>query len=522
MATTLNTTILVDAGENPADIDARSIIIAVKEFPAGYQRYSDEELYDIAYWLVEWSKVFRFRCSVVAGQVLHETGNFRFGGDVQANQYNFAGLGATGGVQGARFDSIRDGTLAVYAHHCAYVYGENVPEPLRGYLAIDTRFSAVIQSGHAGKVATIGDYTNGRWAFSRNIPVGSLDNGYAYALRDYSNKLLGITARNSSPLQIAVNAGHRNKSGGNELEAKQTALITSAFVRKMRALGHDIRCAQDHDGLGTYAGDYNDWANQCVRWHEQSVNRWQLDYYLSFHTEGNSAGDAARGCFAILPDATEEPPDTEIRDWCLTVATKIKEKTGIPLRGNGVMSEQNTGAKRLGEYRNTFQLAQFAVRSVIEFGSHSSPADLAIQNKPEFPQQCADAVIESIAAFGDLSPDIPNPPQENTRYFPETGKTAGHGFLAYWESFGDSSIPLFGYPITEEFKDHDGITKQYYQRARFEHRPEYTGNQWNVQLGLLGNDVLDKSMALESLRPQLEKLRDDSAATLALLGALLR
>lgn len=50
---------------------------------------------------------------VAAGQIIKETGGFSYGGDVQPGQWNFAGIGATGGVPGVTFASIEAG---VWAH----------------------------------------------------------------------------------------------------------------------------------------------------------------------------------------------------------------------------------------------------------------------------------------------------------------------------------------------------------------------------------------------------------------------
>ncbi|TVR70758.1 MAG: peptidoglycan hydrolase [Sphaerobacteraceae bacterium] len=86
-------------------------------------------------------------------------------------------------------------------------------------------------------------------------------------------------------------------------------------------------------------------------------------------------------------------------------------------------------------------------------------------------------------------------------YYEATGQNACGVFLDYWQShgldFGDTgisyreSLALFGYPISAEFTDPDtGLTIQYFERARFEHHPEHAGTQYEVLLGLLGNDEL--------------------------------
>jgi spore germination protein len=86
-------------------------------------------------------------------------------------------------------------------------------------------------------------------------------------------------------------------------------------------------------------------------------------------------------------------------------------------------------------------------------------------------------------------------------YFEVTGQNVCGAFLDYWQShgldFGDpgisyrESLALFGFPISAEFTDPEtGITVQYFERARFEYHPEHAGTQYEVLLGLLGNEEL--------------------------------
>jgi spore germination protein YaaH len=84
-------------------------------------------------------------------------------------------------------------------------------------------------------------------------------------------------------------------------------------------------------------------------------------------------------------------------------------------------------------------------------------------------------------------------PKAGARYFPETGHNLDDVFLDYWESRG--GLYAFGFPISEELQEvnpEDGITYtvQYFERARFEYHPEFAGTEFEVLLGLLGNEML--------------------------------
>jgi spore germination protein len=100
-------------------------------------------------------------------------------------------------------------------------------------------------------------------------------------------------------------------------------------------------------------------------------------------------------------------------------------------------------------------------------------------------------IWQSIAGL--RSPCTPIPPFTNmaTRvYFPQTGHSLGGGFLEYWRAHG--GLPIYGYPLTEEFTEvspTDGrpYTVQYFERNRFEWHPELRGTPYAIQLGLLGS-----------------------------------
>jgi len=79
-----------------------------------------------------------------------------------------------------------------------------------------------------------------------------------------------------------------------------------------------------------------------------------------------------------------------------------------------------------------------------------------------------------------------------TRYFPETGYSVSHGFLAYWNHFG--GLPVFGYPITDEYTDAEsGFVTQYFERARFEWHPGAWPERYDVELGLLGVELAQRN-----------------------------
>ena len=81
-------------------------------------------------------------------------------------------------------------------------------------------------------------------------------------------------------------------------------------------------------------------------------------------------------------------------------------------------------------------------------------------------------------------------PQEDTRYFPETGHNLRGPYLAFFEAHGGE--PVLGPPITEEFYDYQsGLYVQYLQNVRLEWHPE-NPEPFQIQLTLLG-DLIGKA-----------------------------
>ncbi len=106
-----------------------------------------------------------------------------------------------------------------------------------------------------------------------------------------------------------------------------------------------------------------------------------------------------------------------------------------------------------------------------------------------WPRKEAYEVYQSLANPS-ANPTAPVPKPANTGpnllYFPETGHTLSGPFLKYWQDHG--GLAMFGYPRTEVFYV-QGRAVQYFERARFEYWPEFTGTPYEVQLGLLGRYV---------------------------------
>ena len=105
------------------------------------------------------------RAEVAFTQCMKETGFLKYGGDVLPNQYNFAGIGATGAVHGASFSNVRMGIRAQIQHLKAYSSVSPLTNP-----CVDPRFN-LVKRGSAQYVEWLGikENPNGYgWATSKS------------------------------------------------------------------------------------------------------------------------------------------------------------------------------------------------------------------------------------------------------------------------------------------------------------------------------------------------------------------
>lgn len=105
------------------------------------------------------------RAEVAFTQCMKETGFLKYGGDVLPNQYNFAGIGATGAVHGASFSNVRIGIRAQIQHLKAYGSISPLTNP-----CVDPRFN-LVKRGSAKYVEWLGikENPNGYgWATSKS------------------------------------------------------------------------------------------------------------------------------------------------------------------------------------------------------------------------------------------------------------------------------------------------------------------------------------------------------------------
>ena len=110
---------------------------------------------------------------IVFGQAMNETGYLQFGGDVKIEQFNFAGLGASGGgIAGESFKSVAEGIRAQVQHLKGYASTEALKQT-----CVDNRYKWVTK-GCAPYVEWLGqkENPNGKgWATSKNYGMNLME-----------------------------------------------------------------------------------------------------------------------------------------------------------------------------------------------------------------------------------------------------------------------------------------------------------------------------------------------------------
>ena len=134
-----------------------------QEYPSAVLKEGGAEtIEDFCTIILEEANAEGIRGEVVFEQAMLETGWLAYGGDSGISQYNFAGLGTTGGgVQGVSYPDVRTGIRAQVQHLKAYACDEALNQD-----CVDTRFD-MVRRGSAPYVELLGQQENpngGGWA----------------------------------------------------------------------------------------------------------------------------------------------------------------------------------------------------------------------------------------------------------------------------------------------------------------------------------------------------------------------
>lgn len=140
-----------NSGDYPAETLGEGGASSIEEFCQIYYEEAEKE---------------GVRAEVAFAQTMKETGWLKYGGDAEIEQYNFAGIGTTGGgTPGNSFADVRTGVRAQIQHLKAYATEETLNET-----CVDERYDYV-SKGSAPYVEWLGQQENPAgcgWATGKN------------------------------------------------------------------------------------------------------------------------------------------------------------------------------------------------------------------------------------------------------------------------------------------------------------------------------------------------------------------
>lgn len=453
----------------PVDLSAGPILSAITDYGATPAAYNLVQLQGWADAAIKWSGVFGLRTSLIVAQMFHETGYLRFGGDVSADQFNFAGLGATGGgVAGMKYADMSQGVCAVCVHHMVYIYGDvaNWPAVVRNYQTLDQRYRDVLSAGYGGVIKVAGDYTNGRWAYTKTIPKGSLANGYAQAMVDGANALLAREGGEETTVadvddSVATWQPSPNFGSGRDGKPIQYIILHTTEGAYDGSVGW-LRNAKSQASATYVVSADGQRVAQLVREADTSWAAGNLDYNqrgVNIEQEGYAAkGGFSDGLYQTVG----------------ALVGRIAQRHGIPLDRQHVIGHMD-----VPDPNNP------ALTGGIDH--HTDPGKLY-----DFDRVLAIAKGQSGA---------PAPAASDERKDPVTGFKLIGGIRAFYEDLeqklgaGDA-LMLIGRPLNDEHPSGDA-TVQDFERARLEWRKGQRPDRWDIMLGLVNAELLAAQKAVK-------------------------
>ncbi|MGI8423392.1 MAG: SpoIID/LytB domain-containing protein [Chloroflexota bacterium] len=204
------------------------------------------------------------------------------------------------------------------------------------------------------------------------------------------------------------------------------------------------------------------------------------------------------------PATTSRPVPTSTLAPTPTPALRLEMTNAVAARPNGPSSQffvetgHNVGGAFLDFFQRSGGLDIFGFPRTEELLEDGRTVQYFQRAKLEYHVDKVGTPYDvQLALLGDTL-TLPRRPFSNTAafastaehvFFPETSHGLHYGFLNYWRNRG--GLDVFGYPISEELQE-GGHTVQHFQRARFEYHPEHAGTRYDVQLGLLGDQLLQQ------------------------------
>jgi hypothetical protein len=475
----------------PIDCTAKAIVDAV--YTGEGPQYPIATLNEIANAIITYSAAAQLRPAYVAGHMLEETAAFHFGGDVVPEQFNFGGIGTTGGgVRGIYFGTADNGVRAMVAHECAYIYGalDNWPDGAQSLYNSDPRARYVIEGANAGKVQHIGDLGSGVWAAASN-------SFYPDAVLRWSNKILELSAgQTDSPVD----------NGGGTVALEVVDIVDDLMTNTNGGPGYDnnnkVGVIIHYNGPPPNADAYTQYVNDS----SYHVNK-------DWSSNGSGAyGDGIMYHYGIQSGGGGRYPDGTIfrlRDekavlWHCGAWVPGGNETGIAINVN------------IGEGQHISDAAHNSLKVLVnDIRSRRNITSLAMVkgHQEVSPTACPGTMMDDVIypyRAGDTGGTVVPVVKDN--FLHENGHIIGGGFKAIVDDLERVShsfrMRFLGYAISEEGDGYlcspevngDGsmtgryhvkvVVLQKFERATLIHEPDQPVGEWQDVVPLVNRGFL--------------------------------
>ncbi|MFC4775230.1 N-acetylmuramoyl-L-alanine amidase [Paenibacillus sp. GCM10023252] len=377
---------------------------------------------EIAKQFLDVGQKYGVRGDVAIAQSIHETNWFRYGGDVLPSQNNYAGLGATGGVPGLSFPTIKEGVTAQIQH--LYAYAVKTPLPA-GEVLVDPRFKLVTR----GSAPNVEDLAS-KWAVPgyNKTKYPSLE-AALLAGESYGQSIMKlydgiVTTQVDRPL-LVLDAGHGGTDPGAAANGVVEKTVTLDLVQR---IAQKLGAAYQVDIKLTRSSDvYVALSDRAAQ-----ANQWGADLFLSMHL--NAGGGEGYESYVY--------PGTK------TGAAGMKQS----VIHDEVMSYLTTlGAANRGKKEANFAVLRETRMPAVLFENLfvDHPVDASLLKNPAVIDRLADQYVKGIAKAMSLAIVDPYPPGTPAYKKDAVNWLYSQGYLTdeSWKKKVDEPLPLWAEAI---------------------------------------------------------------------------
>jgi len=235
--------------------------------------------------------------------------------------------------------------------------------------------------------------------------------------------------------RFILSAGHRNTDGGGAWKGPESAWTYPICVKLKRAIeqrGGKAWIMSEEDGDNDPSFSHGRGLQNVAYLAADLAKRLGgVDAYLSMHY----GAEPINGFFAIFPDATGLSPSTptDVRgnntlDIRLArVLAQHVAKTGMPIRGDGTMSETRSGVGlqgyRLGELYGTRAMQPTSPRLIVEAGNSLSQKEYDLMWSNAWQDKYVNAIVDGLEEVFGKFKSTPTPkPDPKPEVDPNEGK----------------------------------------------------------------------------------------------------